>query len=74
MESFAKYIGVPGVLALSTTIALIVWVSLGIPVPPEVYGLIGASWGYYFGTNGKAIRNDVMEANANVTKSDAPVK
>jgi hypothetical protein len=55
MDQWAKYIGVAGTLALMVTIALIVWVSVGVSVPDPVYSFLGAAWGYYFATNGKAI-------------------
>lgn len=57
-DQFHQYIGVPGILALLTTVAMIAWISFGIEMPPEVYTLMGASWGYYFGAGQgtKAIR------------------
>lgn len=67
MEKWAKYIGVSGTLALMVTGAMIGWVSTGIPVPPEVYAILGASWGYYFGTNGKVIVNDQKAKASNVS-------
>lgn len=64
MESFAKYVGVPGLLVLMVTGAMIGWVSFGIQAPPEVYTLLGAAWAYYFATNGKVITTE-MKARSN---------
>ncbi len=74
MEKFAKYIGVPGLLALIITLAMVAWVSVRITVPPEVYALMGAAWGYYFATNGKVIVTEQKGRASDVTKSDPPVK
>lgn len=67
MEQFAKYIGVSGLLVLMVTGALVGWVSFGVAVPPEVYAILGAAWGYYFGTNGKVIVTDMKARQNNVT-------
>lgn len=67
MESFAKYIGVSGLLALIFTLAMVVWVTIGVPVPPEVYGFEGAAIGYYFGTNGHVIKSELAARSTNVT-------
>lgn len=67
MEQFAKYIGVPGLLVVMVTGAMVGWVSFGISAPPEVYTLLGAAWAYYFATNGKVIVNEQKARTNNVT-------
>ncbi len=67
MEQFFKYIGVPGLLVILFTCATIGWVSFKVPVPPEIYALLGASWGYYFGTNGKNIAAEIKARSTNVS-------
>lgn len=67
MEKFAKYIGVSGLLAIVFTLAMVIWVTLGVSVPPEVYGFEGAAIGYYFGTNGHVVVTELKERSANVT-------
>lgn len=59
MENFANYIGVQGVLAILITVAMIVMVFLLIPVPKELYTLLGVSWGFYFAKNGGNVANRV---------------
>lgn len=67
MEQWAKYVGVSGTLALIFTIAMVAWVSLGVSVPPEVYGFEGAAIGYYFGTNGHIISEELKARAQNAT-------
>lgn len=67
MEQFAKYIGVPGLLVIMVTGAMIGWVSFGIAAPPEVYTLLGAAWAYYFATNGKVILTEQKARKDSVT-------
>ena len=67
MEQFAKYVGVPGLLVIMVTGAMIGWVSFGIAAPPEVYTLLGAAWAYYFATNGKVITSELKERDKNAT-------
>lgn len=61
MEKWAKYVGVSGTLALIFTLAMVIWVSLNINVPPEVYGFEGAAIGYYFGTNGHVVVQELKD-------------
>ncbi len=67
MEKWAKYVGVSGTLAIVFTVAMVIWVSLKVTVPPEVYGFEGAAIGYYFGTNGHIIGNEIKARANNVT-------
>ena len=59
MESFAKYIGVQGVLALLITISMIIMIFMMIEVPKEFWALLGLSWGFYFAKNGGIVVNRV---------------
>ena len=54
-DAFAKYVGVQGLLALLTTIAVLVFLGMGRVIPGELYGLVGVAWGFYFAKNGYAI-------------------
>jgi hypothetical protein len=54
-DAFAKYVGVQGILALIMTGAVIGLLISVRPVPGEIYGLLGVSWGFYFAKNGVSI-------------------
>jgi len=54
-DAFAKYVGVQGLLALITTVAVLIFLGLGRVIPGELYGLVGVAWGFYFAKNGYAI-------------------
>ena len=60
-EEFNLYVGVQGILALMVTIAIIVMVTTGRPVPGELWGITGVAWGFYFGKNGKMIISSTKE-------------
>jgi len=51
-DGFAKYCGIQGLLALMVTIAIVVFISIAIIVPKELWVLLGLAWGFYFGKNG----------------------
>lgn len=57
--NFSKYIGVQGVLALLITLAVIIWGFFNIPIPEQIWTLLGASWGFYFAKNGNQIVTSV---------------
>lgn len=59
-NTFNKYFGVQGILALLLTLATIGLMYLNRTVPPEIYGLLGVSWGFYFAKNGNKIANDIQ--------------
>jgi hypothetical protein len=54
-DAFAKYVGIQGLLALIFTLAIIYLLIAQLPVPGEVYGLVGVAWGFYFAKNGVSI-------------------
>lgn len=60
IDKFAKYVGVQGILAMTLTVALVAWVSTGVQVPQEIYGLLGVSWGFYFAKNGTSIMAQLL--------------
>ena len=59
-DNFGKFIGVQGILALALTVALIVLMFLGRPIPAEAWGLLGVSWGFYFAKNGTKVATTIQ--------------
>lgn len=51
-DKFGKYVGIQGVLAVGVTSAVVAMVFVGVEVPKELYGFLGASWGFFFAKNG----------------------
>lgn len=56
-DGFAKYVGIQGVLALSTTVFMGIMLATSQQVPDVVYSLIGTAWGFYFAKNGYSIKD-----------------
>lgn len=49
METFIKFVGARGLLALIFSIGIITLLVKEIPVPTEMYALLGLIVGFYFG-------------------------
>lgn len=60
-DDFNTFVGVQGILALIVTLATVIMVVMGKPVPGEMWGVLGVGWGFYFGKNGKMIVSNQKE-------------
>lgn len=58
MEGFNKYVGVQGILAILVTAALLMFIGIQIPIPTQIWTLLGLSWGFYFAKNGRDLYNE----------------
>jgi len=54
MDSFYKYVGVRGVLAVVVTIAVVAAVFMKYEIDAPMWSLLGLAWGAYFPTNGNS--------------------
>jgi len=60
MDSFYKYVGVRGVLAVVVTIAVVAAVFMKYEIDAPMWSLLGLAWGAYFPTNGNAVAKAVL--------------
>jgi len=61
-DSFAKYVGVQGILAIMFAGAIIYMMIVQIPITDAIIGVFGIMVGFFFGSNGRAYVNAVKSS------------
>jgi hypothetical protein len=62
METFSKYVGIQGVIAVLLVLAVIGLSIFGVPVPQVLGDLAIAAGAFYFGSKGGTVGSSAVEA------------